>query len=76
MEPSRALDPRYAGMEIVKPSNDTKGFVVLLCRWVVEHLDRTKPASRRGFQKPLPKPWPGSLPWPPSSSPNRRLARA
>jgi len=32
MGPSRAFDPRYGGMEIVKPSNEAKGFVVLLCR--------------------------------------------
>jgi transposase len=41
-------------MEIVKRSDDMKGFVVLPRRWVVERtlLVRTQPASRQGLRKP------------------------
>jgi putative transposase len=67
-------------MEIVKRSDDMKGFVVLPRRWVVERtlLVRTQPASRQGLRKTLPKPWPPSLPsppsrWPSGGSPGRRF---
>jgi len=40
-------------LEIVKRTDDMKGFVVLPRRWVVERLlVRTKPASRQGLRDP------------------------
>jgi len=66
-------------MEIVKRSDDMKGFVVLPRRWVVE---RTSPGSAETGVLPrtsrtLPKPWLPSLPsppsnWPSGGSPGRR----
>ena len=42
-------------LEIVKRSDDMKGFVVLPRRWVVEHLLLVRPQSppREGFREPL-----------------------
>ena len=62
-------------MEIVKRSDDMKGFVVLPHRWAVE---RTFPGSDETGVSPrtsrtLPKPWPASLPSPPSSWPSGGL---
>jgi transposase len=67
-------------MEIVKRSDDMKGFVVLPRRWVVERtlLVRTQPASRQGLRKPYRNPGHLRYPSPPSSwpsggSPGRRF---
>ena len=62
-------------MEIVKRSDDMNGFVVLPRRWVVERTfswfgrNRVSPRTSRT----LPKPWPPSLPSPPSSLPSGGL---
>ena len=56
-------------LEIVKRSDDTKGFVVLPRRWVVERTFSWFARNRRltkDFEN-LPKPWAPSLPSPPSS---------
>ena len=67
-------------MEIVKRSDDMKGFVVLPRRWFVERtlLVRTQPASRQGLRKRYRNPGHLRLSSPPSSwpsggSPGRRF---
>jgi len=65
-------------MEIVMRSDEMKGFVVLPRRWVVERTFSWFGRNRRLAKETLPKPWPPSLPSPPSSwpsggSPGRRF---
>jgi len=56
-QPARSADAEAKvpplRMEIVKRSDDMKGFVVLPRRWFVERtlLVRTQPASRQGFRE-------------------------
>ena len=52
-------------MEIVKRSDDMKGFVVLPRRWVVE---RAFSCSDETVSPRTSRTWLPSLPWPPSSS--------
>jgi len=62
-------------LEIVKRSDDTKGFVVLPRRRVVERTFSRFGRNRRlakDFEN-LPKPWAPSLPLPPSSLPSGGL---
>ena len=60
-------------MEIVKRSDDMKGFVVLPRRWVVERTFSWFGRNRRlaKISRTLPKPWPPWLPSPPSNWPSR-----
>ena len=63
-------------LEIVKRSDDTKGFVVLPRRWVVERTFSWFGRNRRlakDFEN-LPKPWAPSLLSPPSNLPSGGLA--
>jgi transposase len=63
-------------IEIVKRSDDMKGFVVLPRRWVGRAhllLVRTKPASRQRLREPCRDGWPPSSLSPPSSWPSGGL---
>ena len=62
-------------MEIVKRSDDMKGFVVLPRRWVVERTFSWFGRNRRLAKtaKTLPIPWPPSLASPSGGLPGRRM---
>ena len=65
-------------LEIVKRSDDIKGFVVVPRRWVVERTFSWFGRNRRLAKtaKTLPKPWPPSLPSPSIQLALRRPVRA